>query len=583
MFGQGVSMRSTNGVARNPTLIDPVVQGVELSIESGAAIRATAGDLNIGADTPTDYLNFIGILRGNGSAITNVPHVDLVGSNRMASGAYFGKYTPTETGLDATAATNYAGLFIRGISTGVEPSDFLHNVVLRNPSAWDNGYYGNSVALIWQGGPGYTNYAANRYNVTYKSSASANTGYAIDGIYGVNSASAFVAYNATDSRHAIYGYANAQGGRLTLNAGAGASGGGAVSVNYLVEGNTSTNGLQVYDGAGNMKSWLNGDGSGRFASGIYSTNNGFYNSSSLIRWTTGTGSPESAVTAPIGSIYSRIDGGTDTSLYRKESGSGNTGWVAISTGAGSSPTYDNAQAIITHTANTDAFIVYSDGEPALQVDGGSVGEFIFKNLAGTTLAQLGSSITFDNIPSGAMFRVQVNSADSSLMINNGGFVYTIGSEGFNYNGTDGFRIEDPDWVDGQLLYNANGVIKTTTGSETFSISTLVATNIYFVTNIINTGVIPCGKLTYTNLTANITLAGFSGVDLNYNCWAKLYVTNESGPATPRSVTMPAPVRTSTNSFVFDSGTVVVWVTNDVNISFDIAAWATNASAIRWSP
>lgn len=42
----------------------------------------------------------------------------------------------------------------------------------------------------------------------------------------------------------------------------------------------------------------------------------------------GTGSPESAVTAPIGSLYLRLDGGAATSLYVKESGTGNTGWVA---------------------------------------------------------------------------------------------------------------------------------------------------------------------------------------------------------------------------------------------------------------
>lgn len=51
-----------------------------------------------------------------------------------------------------------------------------------------------------------------------------------------------------------------------------------------------------------------------------------YNSG--IRWVTGSGSPESSVTAPVGSLYSRTDGGTSTSLYVKETGSGNTGWVA---------------------------------------------------------------------------------------------------------------------------------------------------------------------------------------------------------------------------------------------------------------
>lgn len=46
-----------------------------------------------------------------------------------------------------------------------------------------------------------------------------------------------------------------------------------------------------------------------------------------ITWTSGAGSPEGVVTAPIGSLYSRTDGGLLTSLYVKESGAGNTGWV----------------------------------------------------------------------------------------------------------------------------------------------------------------------------------------------------------------------------------------------------------------
>lgn len=42
----------------------------------------------------------------------------------------------------------------------------------------------------------------------------------------------------------------------------------------------------------------------------------------------GSGSPEGVVTAPVGAIYSRTDGGANTTLYVKESGTGNTGWVA---------------------------------------------------------------------------------------------------------------------------------------------------------------------------------------------------------------------------------------------------------------
>jgi hypothetical protein len=42
----------------------------------------------------------------------------------------------------------------------------------------------------------------------------------------------------------------------------------------------------------------------------------------------GTGSPQGVVTAPVGSIYLRTDGGAATTLYVKESGIGATGWVA---------------------------------------------------------------------------------------------------------------------------------------------------------------------------------------------------------------------------------------------------------------
>ena len=46
----------------------------------------------------------------------------------------------------------------------------------------------------------------------------------------------------------------------------------------------------------------------------------------IIRW--GTGTPESVITAPVGSVFLRTNGGASTVLYIKESGVGSTGWVA---------------------------------------------------------------------------------------------------------------------------------------------------------------------------------------------------------------------------------------------------------------
>lgn len=47
-------------------------------------------------------------------------------------------------------------------------------------------------------------------------------------------------------------------------------------------------------------------------------------------WVTdsGNGSPEGVVTALRGAVYRRLDGGAGTTLYVKETGTGNTGWAA---------------------------------------------------------------------------------------------------------------------------------------------------------------------------------------------------------------------------------------------------------------
>jgi len=47
------------------------------------------------------------------------------------------------------------------------------------------------------------------------------------------------------------------------------------------------------------------------------------------KWTCGTGTPEAAVIGSIGDLYSRLNGGANTTLYVKESGAlTNTGWIA---------------------------------------------------------------------------------------------------------------------------------------------------------------------------------------------------------------------------------------------------------------
>jgi len=53
-----------------------------------------------------------------------------------------------------------------------------------------------------------------------------------------------------------------------------------------------------------------------------------YYTTQTVFWSSGSGSPEGAITAPVGSMWTRTNGGAGTTLYVKESGTGNTGWAA---------------------------------------------------------------------------------------------------------------------------------------------------------------------------------------------------------------------------------------------------------------
>lgn len=75
--------------------------------------------------------------------------------------------------------------------------------------------------------------------------------------------------------------------------------------------------LQIGDGKAGVALYVNGsEKSLRFGA----------STGPLIK--SGSGTPEAAVTAPVGSLFLRTDGGASTTLYVKESGTGNTGWVA---------------------------------------------------------------------------------------------------------------------------------------------------------------------------------------------------------------------------------------------------------------
>jgi hypothetical protein len=108
--------------------------------------------------------------------------------------------------------------------------------------------------------------------------------------------------------------------------------------------NRSAIGLEIYDGTllsyetaieavgstnainpGTTAQWSLGSSSLLFTDGYIAT---LRPGAGTAKWTSGAGTPEGAVTAVVGSLFTRTDGGGSTTLYIKESGSGNTGWAA---------------------------------------------------------------------------------------------------------------------------------------------------------------------------------------------------------------------------------------------------------------
>ncbi len=103
-----------------------------------------------------------------------------------------------------------------------------------------------------------------------------------------------------------------------------------VSLVTTASGSTSPSARLIVRGSGDVTPGTNnvqalGSASIRW-SNLFATN--IRPGAGSVIWTSGSGTPEGVVTAPVGSLYTRTDGGATTTLYVKESGAGNTGWVA---------------------------------------------------------------------------------------------------------------------------------------------------------------------------------------------------------------------------------------------------------------
>ena len=159
-------------------------------------------------------------------------------------------------------------------------------------------------------------------------------------IGGTPNTGAFTTLSATDNFTAtknfngslIFSLTNANAGNATYTNYQLIAGTATAAFNVTGSGTTTVGryiqGHLLIDSSGDIDSAIAGSIISTLSSTGLAVSGSISPSGSAVTWTAGSGSPEGAVTAVVGSIYSRTNGGANTSFYVKESGSGNTGWVA---------------------------------------------------------------------------------------------------------------------------------------------------------------------------------------------------------------------------------------------------------------
>ena len=260
------------------------------------------------------------------------------GANVVTLQSCQGKWNGSASyGVAPSVAGSYSGLYIDNTSDGSGPyySFTPTSVTIISGDFSYNSKYGIDVqsasSLNMKGCYAEQNLSSDTYqhNVKSISSSYADFGLAILGAGKI--------LNVAQTNTAL-----AQGNTIIAN---GYQYGGALNGGYLIDKSISTTSYAgaitprvVYLGADDVGATnntviyalANGDalhsttGTGKhiFDQGLY------VNGAGTVKILSGSGSPETQITAAVGSLYLRTNGGANTTLYVKESGTGNTGWVA---------------------------------------------------------------------------------------------------------------------------------------------------------------------------------------------------------------------------------------------------------------
>lgn len=175
------------------------------------------------------------------------------------------------------------------VDAGINDNQFLTSFTFENAAKWGEYVVVNGNQLIND-----LKTFTNNLTVNGNLSVLGNTGLSLTGASGVGIKYYTVGVNFLSP------------GQITLN----------TANNIIIGGNAATALIPSFKRSGtNIQVKLANDSDFTFIEDLYRRS--------------GSGTPEGVVTAPVGAIYHRSDGGTNTSLYVKESGGAtSSGWVA---------------------------------------------------------------------------------------------------------------------------------------------------------------------------------------------------------------------------------------------------------------
>lgn len=262
------------------------------------------------------------------------------GANVVTLQSCQGKWSGAPSyGVAPSVAGSYDGLYVSNTSDGSGPYysfDPTANTIISGDFSYNSRYGVNVItatSLTTLGLYAEENLSSDTYqhSVSDISNSSVDFGIAVTGggyALKINqTTTAKAQQNSIKVNGYNYGGASNSGQTIAYDKSLSALGPtGAIRTKYVYFGSDDVGATNscIAISASTGDTILTTQGTGKWA-----YTNGFWmNNPATILWSVGSGSPEGVVTAAVGSLYTRTNGGAGTTLYIKESGSGNTGWVA---------------------------------------------------------------------------------------------------------------------------------------------------------------------------------------------------------------------------------------------------------------